>query len=79
MVGRAEWLSGQLSVSAIGRRYGPSSKAITAKARREKWPSWDVLVGKDRSRIESQLLEDETVPAGVPPSEPVGLIESETP
>ncbi len=61
MVGRAEWLAGQISVSDIGRSYGTLRQAITFKAKREKWPPWGALVGG----VGTLLLEDKAVAADV--------------
>ena len=76
MVGKTEWLAGQLSVSDIGRSYGPSRQAITAKTKREKWPPRCALFDEVREEVETLLLEDEGVAAGVAPSEEVGIIET---
>jgi hypothetical protein len=67
MVGMAELLASPLSVSNIGRSYGSSRQAISAKAKREKWPPWGALVDEDRKEFETLLLEGEGVTAGVTP------------
>ena len=76
MVGKAEWLACQLSVSDIGRSYGPSRQAITTKAKRMKWGKRGSLVDQVHKEIESQLLEDEGVAAGVAPLEASEIIQS---
>jgi hypothetical protein len=77
MVGKAEWLAGQLSVSDIGRSYGPLRQAITTKAKRMKWGKrGSFLVDQVHKEIESQLLEDEGVAAGVAPLEASEIIQS---
>jgi len=73
---KQEWLSGQLSVSDIARTYGPSRQAITSKAERMKWGKRGSLVEQVRKEVESQLLEDEGVAAGVAPLEASEIIES---
>ena len=73
---KAEWLAGQLSVSDIGRSYGPLRQAITAKAKREKWPPWGALVDEVRKEVEILLLKDEGVAAGVVPQEASEIIQS---
>ena len=76
MVGKAEWLAGQLSVSDIGWSYGPSSQAITTKAKPIKWGKCGSLADQVHKEIENQLLEDEGVAAGVAPLEASEIIES---
>jgi hypothetical protein len=76
MVGKAEWLAGQLSVSDIGRSYGPLRQAITTKAKRNKWGMRGSLVDQVHKEIENQLLEDEGVAAGVAPLEASEIIQS---
>lgn len=65
-----EWLAGQLSISDISRTYGPSRAAIRGKAKRHGWGQRGSLVDEVRKEIASQLLEDDSVPAGVPPRRP---------
>jgi hypothetical protein len=73
---KKEWLAGQLSISDISRTFGPSRSAIRGKAKTRKWGERGSLVEEVRKEIESQLLEDEGVPAGVPPSEASDIVES---
>lgn len=73
---RHEWLAGQLSPTDISRTYGPSRQAITAKAKRMGWGKRGSLVEQVRKEVESQLLEDEGVAAGVAPLEASEIIQS---
>ena len=72
---RQEWLSGQLTVSDIARKYGPTRQAITSKAKRMNWPKRGSLVEAVRKEVENQLLSDDTgVAAGVAPQEASEII-----
>ena len=73
---KSEWLAGQLSISDISRTFGPSRKAIREKAKRFNWGKRGALVEEVRKEIESQLLEDESVPGDVPPGEASEIVES---
>jgi hypothetical protein len=46
------------------------------KAKREKWPPWGALADEVRKEVETLLLEEEGIAAGVAPSEKVGIIET---
>ena len=76
MVGKPELLAGPLSVSVIDRSCSPSRQAITTKAKRMKWGKRGSLVDQVHKEIESQLLEDEGVAAGVAPLEASEIIQS---
>ena len=73
---QAEWLAGQLSLSDISRTYGPSRTAIRKKAKAYGWPARAALADEVRKEIQSQLLTDDEVPGGVPPSEASEIVES---
>ena len=71
-----EWLAGQLSKTDISRSFGPSRQAINAKAERYKWGKRGTLVDEVRKEIDSQLLDDEGVTAGVPPQEADEIVQN---
>ena len=71
-----EWLAGQLSKTDISRTFGPSRQAINAKAERYQWGKRGTLVDEVRKEIDSQLLDDEGVTAGVPPLEADEIIQN---
>ncbi len=76
---KREWLAGSLSVSDIGRTYGPSRQAITAKAKRMNWPPRGSLADEVRKEVESQLLEADDIPgvaAGVAPAEASDIVQA---
>ena len=73
---KKEWLAGQLSISDIGRSFGPSRQAITKRAKEHRWPKRGSLVEQVRKEVESQLLEDDAVADEVTPSEAADIVES---
>ena len=77
MVGRAEWLAGQLSVSDIARTYGPLRQTITTKAKRMKWGKRGSLVDLVHKEIESQLLEERVLRLVLHPWRPPRLSSSQ--
>lgn len=73
---KQEWIAGQLSVSDIGRSYGPSRQAISKRAKAENWPPRGSLVDEVRKEVQTLLLEEEPVAASVAPFEASEIVET---
>ena len=73
---RNEWIAGQMSVSDIGRSYGPTRQAISKRAKDKHWPARGSLVEEVRKEVQAQLLVDDKVAATVAPSEASEIVET---